>query len=319
MIYDKYIVCFSGGKDSTACFLHLLDIGIPREKIELWHHEIDGREGGVLMDWDCTPAYCRAFAAAFNVPLYFSWKQGGFEREMRRENQLTAPTLFEVPGGEVMSAGGKTGKLSTRLKFPQVSPDLKVRWCSAYLKIDVCASAIRNQSRFDGMKVCVISGERGEESTQRSRYADLEADRADNRTGRSLRFIDRWRPIKGWNEAEVWEIIERHKVRAHPCYYMGWSRCSCRFCIFGNADQMASAFRCAPEAGEKIMMYEGSFGVTIKRNQSLREVIDAGTPYAAITEELVKISNSSEYELDIIMNENWILPAGAFGNGCGPA
>lgn len=43
--YDKYIVAFSGGKDCTACFLHLLDIGIPKERIELWHHEVDGREG----------------------------------------------------------------------------------------------------------------------------------------------------------------------------------------------------------------------------------------------------------------------------------
>lgn len=42
--YDRYIVSFSGGKDSTATFLYLLDHGIPREKIELWHQDIDGRE-----------------------------------------------------------------------------------------------------------------------------------------------------------------------------------------------------------------------------------------------------------------------------------
>lgn len=34
--YDKYIVSFSGGKDSTACFLYLLDHGIPLDCIELW-------------------------------------------------------------------------------------------------------------------------------------------------------------------------------------------------------------------------------------------------------------------------------------------
>ena len=39
--YDKYIVYFSGGKDSMACLLYLLDTGIPIEKIELWHHDID--------------------------------------------------------------------------------------------------------------------------------------------------------------------------------------------------------------------------------------------------------------------------------------
>lgn len=41
--YDKYIVSFSGGKDSTALLLFLIDNGIDKSKIELWHQEIDGR------------------------------------------------------------------------------------------------------------------------------------------------------------------------------------------------------------------------------------------------------------------------------------
>lgn len=317
MIYDKYIVCFSGGKDSTACFLHLLETGVPIDKIELWHHEIDGREGSSLMDWDCTPAYCQAFAARFNVPIYFSWKVGGFEGEMLRNNQLTAPTKFENELGEVITVGGTAGKESTRLKFPQVSGDLKVRWCSAYLKIDICATAIRNQDRFNGMAVCIVSGERGEESTQRAKYNELEPDRADLRDGKTARLVDRSRTIKNWLESDVWAIIERYKVRVHPCYYMGWNRCSCRYCIFGNANQMASAYVCAPEQGDKIIGYEQQFGLTIKRNISLEDLIAKGTPYAAITEELKTVSNSKEYSLGIIM-EDWYLPAGAFGESCGP-
>lgn len=318
MVYDKYIVCFSGGKDSTACFLHLLESGIPVDRIELWHHEIDGRESGTFMDWDITPGYCQAFADYFNVKLYFSWKVGGFEREMLRSNARTAPTKFEDDKGNTIRVGGTAGKESTRLKFPQVSGDLKVRWCSAYLKIDICATAIRNQSRFSGKKICVISGERGEESPQRQRYADLENDRADNRTGASARYVDRWRPIKGWTEEQVWEIIEKYKVRVHPCYYMGWSRCSCRFCIFGDKNQMASANKCAPACGEKIMGYEEQFGVTIKRKKSMRQLISEGEPYAAITPELIELSNSKVYSLSIEMLD-WVLPAGAYGEGCGPS
>ena len=78
--YDKYIIAFSGGKDSTACFLHLLESGVPVEKIELWHHLIDGRSGS-FMDWNVTEDYCRKFAAAFGVTIYFSWKEGGFKKE----------------------------------------------------------------------------------------------------------------------------------------------------------------------------------------------------------------------------------------------
>lgn len=317
-IYDLYIIAFSGGKDCTACFLHLLDIGIPVEKIELWHHEIDGRSE-TFMDWEVTPAYCEAFAKAFNVPIYFSWKEGGFKREMLRENSRTAPTSFVTPDGKIITVGGTGGKYATRLKFPQVSGDLKVRWCSAYLKIDIGTCAIRNQERFSGLKVCVISGERAEESAARAKYQVRETDRADLREGKTKRYVDRWRPVLGWSEQQVWDIIKRYKVRVHPCYYMGWNRCSCKFCIFGNANQFASAYRISPKQGNEIIMYEASFGKTIKRNMSLPDLIKLGQPYRNITPELAAIAVSSVYDLTIIMNEDeWLLPAGAFGESCGP-
>lgn len=97
--WDKVIVAFSGGKDSMACLLHLLEIGFPTDKIELWHHCIDGREGSQLFDWEITTSYCQAIASSFGIPLYFSWREGGLEREMMRDNQPTAPTWFETPGG----------------------------------------------------------------------------------------------------------------------------------------------------------------------------------------------------------------------------
>src|SRR5690606_35884291 len=132
-------------------------------------------------------------------------------------------------------------------------PDLSVRWCSAYLKIDICATAIRNQERFNSLRICVISGERGEESTARAKYATLEPDRADLRNGKSFtRYVDRIRPIRDWTEFEVWEIIKRYRVRVHPCYYLGFSRCSCKFCIFGNANQFATANYISPKIGDEM-------------------------------------------------------------------
>lgn len=82
--YDHVVVAFSGGKDSLACVLHLIGRGVPRERLELWHHDVDGREGSALMDWPVTRDYCRKVAAALDIPLYFSWKEGGFAREMDR-------------------------------------------------------------------------------------------------------------------------------------------------------------------------------------------------------------------------------------------
>lgn len=40
--YDLIVVLISGGKDSVACYLKLLELGVPKERIEFWHHDIDG-------------------------------------------------------------------------------------------------------------------------------------------------------------------------------------------------------------------------------------------------------------------------------------
>ncbi|MGB8699115.1 MAG: phosphoadenosine phosphosulfate reductase, partial [Thermosynechococcaceae cyanobacterium] len=166
--YDRFIVAFSGGKDSICCVLTLLEIGFGPERIELHHHLVDGREGSTLFDWPVTEDYCRKFAQAIGCPIYFSWLEGGLEREMCRENQAKAPTHFETPEG-VQTIGGN-GERSTRRKFPAKTADLSRRWCSAYAKIDVLSAVIVNQPRFNHSRSLVVTGERAAESAARSQY-----------------------------------------------------------------------------------------------------------------------------------------------------
>lgn len=314
--YDTIIVAFSGGKDSVACVLHLLHLGIPRDRIELWHHDVDGREGSELMDWPVTRSYCRRFAEAIGVEIYYSWKQGGFEGEMLRSDALTRPVSFEVPGG-TKTSGGVRGKKSTRMMFPQVSPDLSVRWCSAYLKIDVCTAAINNQDRFLGKRTLLVTGERADESASRAKYKILEPHKSDNRDGRSKRrHVDQWRPVHQWTEAQVWAILEAYRIDPHPCYKVGFSRCSCMPCIFGNADQWATVQRLDPSRFERLSSYEESFGKTIKRKVSLRVLAAQGKPYA-MRDSDAALAMRREFDGPIVV-ENWTMPAGAFGESCGP-
>lgn len=319
--YDHILVAFSGGKDSLACLLHLFELGVPKEKIELHHHDVDG--GNPLMDWPVTPSYCNAVAAALDLPIYHSYRVGGFEREMLRNNTPTAPVFFQSPsdrGPNPPLVGGK-GTNGTRLQFPQVSADLSVRWCSAYLKIDVMAALIRNDRRFDGKRVLVITGERAEESAARARYKRFEPHRSDLRNGRRPRHIDAWRPVHAWTREQVWFIIRRHGVIPHPAYYLGWARLSCMCCIFGSPNQWASVRAISTERFDRIASYELTFGKTIHRSRSVIEQADKGTTYPALLQnpDLMMEAMQQVYNLPVLCEPaDWQMPAGAFGEDVGP-
>jgi 3'-phosphoadenosine 5'-phosphosulfate sulfotransferase (PAPS reductase)/FAD synthetase len=166
--YDKIIILFSGGKDSTACYFKLIEMGVPKEKIELWHHDIDGGHPTRRMDWPCTVNYVKAFAEATETQLRLSWRQNGFWGEVYRVG--SSHPIQYMDNGEV-----KTCKLSKlqersqelresilnseelkeygyRMKFPAKSADLNVRWCSAYLKIVVGDTVIRNLEQFNELR-----------------------------------------------------------------------------------------------------------------------------------------------------------------------
>ena len=62
------------------------------------------------MDWPMTEDYCRNLAEAFDIPIYFSWRHGGFKRELLKENDKVAPVSWENPDGTIGTAGGKEGR-----------------------------------------------------------------------------------------------------------------------------------------------------------------------------------------------------------------
>jgi len=317
--YDQVIVAFSGGKDSIASFLSLLEAGVPTHKIELWHHDIDGREEGKnFMDWPATPAYCRKFAAEFGVPIFFSWREGGFLREMMRNQTATSQTHFKTPEG-LQSAGGKSGRLGTWRMFPQVSANLSVRWCSAYLKVDVASLALSNQPRFHNSRTLVVSGERAAESAARAKYATFEPDRSDASKGKLNPVVDRYRPVHAWSEKDVWAIIERFNINTHPAYRLGWGQLSCALCIFGQKNQWASAAAVFPDRVIRVAELEQEFGKTIDRTSSVLDKMAQGVPYASITADLIAEANDENWDGHIRLNAGkWQLPAGAFGECHGP-
>lgn len=313
--YDHIVVSFSGGKDSIALALALRDKGIPAEKINLWHQKIDG-DAGFFMDWPCTESYCRAVAKALGMPLYFQWRHGGFEREMCKENDKIAPVSFDLRGGGTGTAGGVKGKISTRRMFPQVTADLSKRWCSSALKIDVAAMALNNDPAYKTAKILFLTGERRQESSARSKYAEAEQHRCHTKK----RHVDHWRMVIDWNESRVWDVMARYGVVPHPAYRLGWGRVSCLACIFGMADQWASVRKIAPKVFEKIAKYEQDFGKTIVQGKTVVQLADAGKPYPNCWDaQLVGLAMGEEYPERLALTNEWSLPQGAYKHCGGPS
>ena len=320
-IYDKFILFFSGGKDSTYCVLYLLEQGISPDRIELHHHLIDAENNVELMDYPCTEDYCQKFADALGIKLYFSYREGGFHRELMRENQKTGAICYQDEDHTWHKTGGTGGSINTRRKFPQVSADLRVRYCSPYLKIDVGARLITRQDRFLKGKYCVVTGERSSESAKRASYAPYEPHRTDRRNGKRVqRWVDHYRPALYVDEYEVWSMLQRHGVTPHPAYYLGFGRCSCYLCVFSSFNQWSTIRKISPERFETISQLETEFGINIHRKYSVIEQADKGTPNK-IEPEYIRQALSYEYEQPILVDpDDWVMPAGAFhGDKSGPS
>ena len=122
-----------------------------------------------------------------------------------------------------------------------------------------------------------------------------------------------------WAEREVWEIIERHGIVAHPAYHLGWGRLSCMCCIFGSANQWATIQAIYPERFEAIAEREEEFGVTIHRTCTVRQLAAAGRPYRAALAmpAHAALAMYTEWHTPVKW-QPWLLPAGAYGESAGP-
>lgn len=331
--YDKIIVLISGGKDSIASYLKLREMGVPKSKIELWHHDIDGGHPTRRMDWKCTQNYMKAFAEAEGVPLRISYRVGGFFGELYRIGSSEPIEWIEPETGEVKRCRVSQKYLACeeikkqaneeaeellkehgyRHKFPAKSPDLSRRWCSAYLKIMVADSVTVNLEQTDtSCKILIVSGERRAESNGRSKYNEMEIHRT-NAPTKKRRIVHQWRPIIDYNEKEVWETLRRHNVSSHPCYRAGWNRCSCCCCIFSTPTLFAGIKELYPDIYEELRQDEIRLGFTIDNKADL-DTFCKGAKSCVCWDDKEAIHSllTGEFSADQIYTKHWKYPAGAF-------
>lgn len=253
------IVSLSGGKDSAALLLHLVErYGASHL---LAHYQV------LPEDWPGTLAYNQQLCARLGVPLVAQqmlYEPVGDGTAVRR---LAIRDIHQesdiVPCGTPGVIAGVTD-LAFRRSWP---PSAASRFCTRYFKIELLDTWLRQQRTAwiaaaeatrgydeDGLLVApaelarVALGERAGESPRRARKA-VDTDRLAWASGE---FIANWLPIHSWSRRQVFRCLREHSVEPHPAYQAqgmapwqmydqdaeGGPRTSCRFCIFATASEL---------------------------------------------------------------------------------
>lgn len=184
--YDLVIVLLSGGKDSIACYYKLLELGVPKKKIECWHHDIDGGHPSRRMDWRCTQNYIKAFAEAEEVPLRLSWRVNGFFGELYRVGASEPVQWMEPYTGEIRQCKISSNhllcqkikekatddmeeqlkKYGYRMKFPAKSGThqgyLKIKGMEGKVMNKITAEEVAKMAAKEAVNEFVLAQERAE-------------------------------------------------------------------------------------------------------------------------------------------------------------
>lgn len=324
--YDLIVVLISGGKDSVACYLKLLELGVPKERIEFWHHDIDGGHPSRRMDWKCTQNYVKALADAEGIKLRVSYRVNGFFGELYRigasepiewidpdtggvrqcklsSNYLKCKELKEQATEEMEELLKKYGY---RMKFPAKGGTHSGRWCSGNLKAAVQDSVTANLEKTKrDKKILIVSGERRGESAGRSKYNEIEIHRT-NAEAKAHRIVHQWRCCIDYSEKDVWELLKRHHINPHPCYRIGWNRCSCMMCIFSTPRLFAGVKELFPDDYAALRHDEEVLGFTLDNKKNLDEFI-GDTQSCVCWKDKAAIHSilTGEFNTDDIYTNDW--------------
>lgn len=260
--YDLLAVQVSGGKDSVACITALRRLLAPRpdlwQRVELWHQDVDGG-AEPFMDWPVTRPYVEALGALYGLPVRVAFREGGFYRELlRRPYEPRGAKQLETPLGRLALGKPPGANNLGRQRWPARTADLRIRWCSAELKIDVARTLAGYAASTGARRILLISGERAAESRPRAHYH-----RGQDTGGSSgRRQIHQLRLVLDHTDAQVWDELRHalpgkmYGLQPHPAYELGWSRCSCAGCIFSSAEDLARLRAALPRQFDRMAKAE---------------------------------------------------------------
>lgn len=201
---DKYLLSMSGGKDSTAMFLHFKESLIDPDLVDY-----------VFMDtgWEHKETY-----------EYLCYLEDTFDIKINkiRANIQIVEEHKELYEQCLEIMGVPHSDFIARCINYAFFPSHRFRWCTEKLKIIPFKKFIK-QSEYEYIN-CV--GVRKLESKVRSKLEMWEYN-----TG-----FDLWvyRPLIDWTEQQVIDIHKRHNIKPNRLYLEGHNRVGCYPCVTGN-------------------------------------------------------------------------------------
>ena len=216
--------------------------------------------------------------------------------------------------GELEKLGGK------RLKFPAKSGAHQGRWCSGSLKASVQDSVTGNLEKTrEYKKILIVSGEIRGESTGRSKYNEMEIHRT-NAEKRFHRIVHQWRAVIDYSEKDVWEVLKRNHINPHPCYRIGWNRCSCAMCIFSTPSHIEGIRDIYPKEYNELRQDEKTLGFTLEHKKCLDDFVGGAESCVYWGDKAaVHAIRTGAFSVKDVYVKDWKYPAGAFhGSAGGP-
>lgn len=235
-----FVVNHSGGKDSQAMLIRLLEI-IPRKQLIVIHASLGD------VEWPGALEHAKQQAEEASLPFIVA---------------IAVKTFFEMV----------EHRFAVRPGPNSCWPSAANRQCTSDLKRGPCEREVRHYARAHGFtKIVSCMGIRAGESSGRAKQLPFRINERGSVAGRQW---FEWLPIHELSTEQVFAVIADAGQKPHPAYALGNQRLSCMFCIMGSRNDLRNAAKQNPELFARYVEVEKRTGYTMHQSRkSLTELV----------------------------------------------
>lgn len=222
----------SGGKDSQAMLIRLLDV-IPPRQLVVVHASLGA------MEWP-----------------------GALELAQKQAEDAVLPFIVAKARKTLLEMVER--RFANRPEVPSW-PSASTRQCTSDLKRGPIQREVRAYAKAHGFKVIVnCLGLRAQESPGRAKRQVFRKNETDSN---SVLTWYEWLPIHDLKVEEVFASIRETGQEPHYAYALGNERLSCVFCIMASRNDLKIGGAYHPELLEQYAALEGKTGYTMHMNR----------------------------------------------------